>query len=194
MVNSLSRVPLYCKGHSVPLVLVIHVICLVGAVMLGTTSIPVPWASWNSAGFIPFNFVFSIALVSSVVVFWESRLSILEESSHQSWVVCDWLFLLVCLAECVVVALLGNGGMLQYTLISLAVLFVACFLTTIRRAFYALLLITAAQCILISVLPSKYLPVFWPVKTNVIVFAGVLAVVLFALVRSPMKKGYSVFG
>ncbi|WP_426707208.1 hypothetical protein ACEN2D_07435 [Corynebacterium auriscanis] len=174
--------------------LVIHAICMVGAVMLGTTSIPVPWASWNSAGFIPFNFVFSIALVSSVVVFWESPLSILEESSHQSWVVCDWLFLMVCLVECVVVALLGNGGMLQYTLISLAVLFVVCFLTTMRGAFYTLLLITAAQCILISVLPSRYLPVFWPVKTNVIVFVGILAVVLFALVRSSMKKGYSLFG
>ena len=194
IVREPSRATLYLKGHSGALVFVIHLLCLLGAIALGTTTIHVPWASSNSAGVIPFNFVFAIALVSSSVVFWENRISVMEENSSQSWVWVDWSFFVICLVECGVVAAIGNRGMLQYALICFGLLFTACTVTTLRKSFYAVLLVTAVQCVLISVLPSRYLPVFWPDSGIVIALAAILSTGLFAIVRSSMKRGNSFLG
>ena len=78
--------------------------------------------------------------------------------------------------------------MLQYTLIALGVIFGTCLVADLRKSFYGLLLLTAAQCLLISVLPSKYLPLFWSPRTDVIVIALPICLLLFAATRSSMKK------
>lgn len=182
------RVQIYWRGHSATYAVMLQIFGVVGAVLFGTTTIPIPWASWSSSGVIPFNFVFSIAIVSSAVMFWDNRLSQLEELTVRTWAACDWLFLGLCLGECGVVALLGNPGMLQYTLIALSVIFGACLVADLRKSFYGLLLLTAAQCLLISVLPSRYLPLFWTPRVDLIVIALPICLLLFATVRRAMKK------
>ena len=182
------RAQIYWRGHSATYAVILQVFALVGAVLFGTTTIPIPWASWSSSGVVPFNFVFSIAIVSSAVMFWDNRLSQLEELTGRTWAACDWLFLGICLGECGVVAVLGNPGMLQYTLIALSVIFGACLVADLRKSFYGLLLLTAAQCLLISVLSSKYLPLFWSPRIDVIVIALPICLLLFAAVRSAIKK------
>lgn len=184
---------LYLVGHRAPLVVALLCLSLLGAVVLGATKIPLPWLTSTAEPVVPFNFIFAMLILAAIAVFFSNNLSILEEHGTRQWRQFDVGFVLIVQVLLGVFAALGNPGIWQLSAVTLTIYFLLCAFQQPSNAFTATLFIMLLQCLLIVVLPAKFLPLFWEpslVRSFVFTFT---AVCMFLLVRSSLKLGEAAF-
>ena len=179
---------LYLRGHRVPQAFGLIVIAVCGAIVLGTTAIPLPWVDGTYGAVVPFNVVFALLFLSAVVLFYTSDLAVWEEYSPRSWKTQDYAFLGAAYLPLVLLASFGNAGLWQFSALSLACFWTLSLVQPPLHALSATLFLAFAHCLLIVALPAKFLPLFWKPTLWVTLAASAYSLVIFSIARPKLKR------
>lgn len=160
------------------------------AFFLGTTAIPLPWTDGLSSTALTMNCFFAVVYLAVMASPFTSNLFALEEfaAGAHSWLVADTLRILALFAPSLLLALLGNAGMLQYLLLSSAVFFALALMMPTHHALTTIVSFTVLQCFGGAVIVPERLPIYWDFQWPITGGSALIAALLFVAARRKIKK------
>lgn len=184
---------LYLRGHRAELVGTLCAFATAVSVLAGSVPIPLPWAVSSDGLAVSLNCFLALLIVVALITAMTTPLAKLEEEiSRASWLRPDLLTVACILLGPLLLAPLGNPGLLQYTLISLSGAFFASLFLGPQVASSAVILATVSQIILVLLIDDRWLPVFWDPSPVIILVAAVLAATGFVIARTSLKRGETI--
>ena len=182
-------VALYATGHRVGLALGLLVVAVAVSAATGTTSLPLPWLSEGSLD-LSVDHLLAVALLAAHVTLLTGELSSREESGVHSWWWVDCVGMAVLLCGPVFLAFSGDAGLLQNTLLYLALFFLISLVIGPETAYPAVIILIVIQTMVVALVPDRGLiPVFWNPDARVIGVLFVLVTVAFLVARRSVKTG-----
>ena len=180
---------LYLTGHRACLALALLIAAITFSVATGTTSLPLPWLAEGSID-LSIDHLLAVALLAAHVTLLTGELASREEAGVRSWWWVDSIGLALFLIPPFCLAYFGDAGLLQNTLLYLAMFFLITLVTGPDTAYPTVIVLIFIQTMLVAVVPdSELVPVFWEPAPRIIGILGILTAVAFSLARRSVKTG-----